>query len=181
MNTRRLLSTRWFVAALIMSLFICGCDMELKRGIQNYKGDGTIRYLEPPGVLGRSGCAIEMPRFDLSKPFHADYNLSGIPQIAGYYVIYLVVPGPRRPENVLDTVFIISISKDGKLITRLSSTVNDIAKGYWKGKNWFYFQRKGVITVDNDKERWSLAVSCENTSLTERVNAYIWISAGGFK
>ncbi len=64
---------------LLMTLVLCGCDYQLKRAIEAYQGDGVIRYLEKPGFLGRSGCDVRMPSFDLSQPFYAEYDLSGLP------------------------------------------------------------------------------------------------------
>lgn len=79
------------LTVLVFAILAAGCDRALKTQIAGYQGDGEIRYLKSPGLLGISGCDIKMPSFDLSKPFYAEYDLLGLPNAKAKYVVYLVV------------------------------------------------------------------------------------------
>ncbi len=180
-----------FMAMLVLT----GCDRQLKQAINNYSGDGAIRYLERPGLLGRSGCAVKMPPFDLSKPFHAEYDLSGLPGTRSKYVVYLVVYEAYYKE--FPAHYNLKIYKDGKMVKNLSSKMGKVTNAYGgsydkkhtpgMGDNRFYFfsyendPEGSYITVLDDASKWSLSVSSENKNLSEPLEAYILISAGGFK
>jgi len=178
-----------------MTLLLCSCDYQMKRAIENYRGDGKIRYLEKSGLLGRSGCDVKMPPFDLSKPFYAEYDLFDLPDANAQYVVYLVVYGAYYDE--FPARYNLKIYKDGEMVNNLDSeerkTTNAYGGSYDRkyrsgmSDNRFYFFSYGndpegsYITVLDDVSEWSLSVSCENKNLIEPVEAYILISAGGFK
>lgn len=183
------LKSSFLLAVTVMTL--CGCDYKLKQSVEAYQGDGEIRYLKAPNFLGISGCEVEMPHFDLSKPFYAKYNLTGLPKAKTHYVVYLIVPGEYRQE--LPALFSLEIYKKGQKVKELSSLVKKLTNSYGgaygpgRGDNRFYFhsynddQNMGGITVDEPEEEWRISVSCENSNLADPVDAYILISAGGFK
>jgi hypothetical protein len=183
------------ILLLMVALTLCGCDYKMKQSIKAYQGDGEIRYLESPGLLGRSGCDVKMPSFDLSKSFHAEYNLSGLPDAKAEYVVYLVVYGAYYDE--IPVRYNLKIFKDGREVKNLSSKVKKVTNAYGgsydrkhrsgMGDNRFYFfayendLEGSYIKVSEKDSKWSLIVSCENEHLSEPVEAYILISAGGFK
>jgi len=178
------------VLVFMVALILTGCDYQLKKAINNYSGDGEIRYLERPGLLGRSGVAIKMPPFDLSKPFHAEYDLSGLPRNRSKYIVYLVVYEAYYRE--FPARYNLKIYKDGMEVKTLSSDVMKITNTFGgtytpKGYNRFYFfsykndPEGSYITIPDKSSKWSISVSCEGKDLTNELEAYILISAGGFK
>ena len=153
----------------------------MKQEIETYRGAGKIRYLKAP-LLGVAGCAIEMPRFDLSKKLHAQYNLTSIPA-GSNYIVFLIVPEPCPLQEVLQGTFSIQIEKDGEVILESTSKIGDMKNSSEPKRNRFYFsgEKQLVFDVDNTTSQWTLIVTCSNTILKEPVQAYIEISAGGYK
>jgi hypothetical protein len=192
---KQMAQSKLLIPFFLVTFVLCGCDYQLKRAIETYRGDGEIRYLERSGLLGRSGCDVKMPCFDLSKPFYAEYDLSGLPDAKAKYVVYLVVYGMYYEE--FPALYNLKIFKDGREIKNLSSKVKKVTNSYGgsynkkhrpgMGDNRFYFfsyendLEGSYISVCEKGSKWSLSVSCENEHLSEPVDAYILISAGGFK
>lgn len=183
----RLNRLRYPVIIILSSMIACGCaDGELKKAIKAYRGDGKIQYLKAP-LLGASGCAIQMPMFDLSRPVHVQYDFTGIPTGLGRYWIFLVVPEPCPLEDVRQGVYSLSVKQNDLTIRALSSSLKDIRNNVRGGKeNRFHFyvddnQRQSGITVGDSTSTWSVAVSYTNAILKEPTEAYILITRGGRK
>ena len=153
----------------------------MKQAIKTYKGDGKIRLLKAP-LLGRAGCAIEMPHFDLSKKLYAKYDITGIPTGRNYRV-FLIMPEPCPLQEVFQGTFSIQIEKDDKVILGSKSKIGDMRNSSEPKRNRFYFsgEKQLVFDVDNTTSHWSIIVNCQNTFLKEPVEAYVEISAGGYK
>lgn len=173
---------KYFVLAflIITSFFLFGCDSELKKAIADYQGDGEIIYIEGQ-LLGSSGVALKMPSFDISKPFEVKYQLAGIPN-RNRYIIYLVVPEPCPINKVLQGSFELQIYQNNILVNKITaSALKEMTNSVGGGENRFYFYEKGQFDVAKIGENWSIKVKSINESLSISVNAYILISAGGFK
>lgn len=181
----------WCLVGIFQILLLCGCaDHALKRSIKAYRGDGEIRYLEAP-LLGISGCAIQMPKIDLSRPVCAQYDFTGIPP-GKHYVVYLVVPEPCPLTNVLQGIYSLMITRNGATFSAWESMLKNMGDerggcGYGAyDENRFYFDssdltRQYAINVSDSTSRWSMVVSYTNAVLKEPIEAYILITRGGYK
>jgi len=172
---------------LLLTLLVsAGCgDRALKSQISRYRGDGKIRYLESPGLLGASGFEIRMPSVDLSTPVDIQYNLAGMP--IGAPMVYLVIENPCPLKEVLRGNYTLDIKRDSKSIRILSSELSRITNGQWSKANHFYFSgnegkhsKSRIVNEDPDSD-WSLSVSWENPHLDKPLEAYILIRSGGRK
>lgn len=176
----------WHLVWIFQILLLCGCtDHALKRSINTYRGDGEIRYLEAP-LLGISGCAIQMPSIDLSRPVYARYDFTGIPP-GKHYIVYLVVPEPCPLDAIRQGVYELRIVRNDFEIKHLQAAVSDMTNSQGPHDNQFYFysyridQEMSSIDVCDSTSRWSMVVSYTNAVLKEPVEAYILITRGGYK
>jgi len=180
---QKVASKIWFIALaslLIANFLLFGCDSKLKKAIAEYQGNGKIIYLKGP-LLGTSGVAIKMPSFDISKSFEARYQLTGIPN-QNRYIVYLVVPEPCPINQVLKGSFELDIYKNNILMNKIAvSDLKGMTNSVGGRENRFYFYGKGQFDVNKNGEDWSLKVKSTNESLFGPVNAFLLISAGGFK
>jgi len=89
-----MMARRSQLLAILAALLICGCSLKAMftpMHLDNYRGDGTIshiHFLPNPGVL------VEFEPFPLSKPYHAQFRLDGLPRRPFPYFASLVVPYP---------------------------------------------------------------------------------------
>ncbi len=175
-----------FVGILILAgvFYLYRADFRLHTAIDNYKGDGIIKYLKAP-LLGISGVKIEMPHLDLSKGINKQYNLANIPKTRSAYIVYLVVPNPTPLEKVLHGNYSLKILKDGKLIRTVSSRLKEITNttgGDDLNKFYFFdFEKPVEIMPLSSKENWSIITSYNNNLLSDSVDSYIMVRAGGSK
>lgn len=165
---------------IISFLFLMGCNMSLKKQIENYSGDGDIHFFDAP-FLGTPGCVIKMPDFDLSNEFNAEYNLNGIPSKMNY-LIFLVVPEPCPIQKVLQGRLNCQIKKNGQIVKEANSKIKDLRNSEEPGINRFYFSGENELLIEVNKldTKWSLSVNI-NADIKTSVQAYIEISSGGFK
>lgn len=170
---------------VLMAVFfvLVGCGSRIDQEVAKYKGEGVIRKLKSPGLLGVSGCSVAMPHFDLSQPFQTRYDLSGLPQMDQCYVVYLILPGIYREE--IPVTLSLQIFRDGECIRSLSSASEKMANSfggeYGAGSNRYYFPDQGFIMCTGGTNKWSLIISCTNSQLSEVSDSFIFVSAGGFK
>ena len=168
------------------ALLLCGCTHALKRAIEDYRGDGEIRYLKAPGPLGLSGCEIQFPDLDLSREIHATYDITGIPR-GENYVVYLVVPGPYPPqEAVLQGRYRMQVIREGKIVRDYEAQLKEMTcAGLGNGENRFYFKLNDLteqgFDVDDSNAQWSIFVSYSNPELATPVRAYVVVTRGGEK
>jgi hypothetical protein len=171
-------------ASLILLLVVAGCDHKLKAAINSYSGDGQIKYLEAPGLLGTSGCSIKMPSFDLSEGINTKYSLSGIPANENY-VVYLVVKDPVHIEQVQQVFFSYQIKEGENIIAEVSAPLKKFVDGQGGGLHRFYFwysnPQAPYVSLGYTKDSAVISVSSKNQKLAGKINAYIEISFGGFK
>lgn len=178
---------KYILMTAILAVVLCGCtDREIKKAVQQYHGDGQIRYLKAP-LLGAPGFAIQMPTIDLSQPIHVQYDFTGIPSGIGKCVIYLVVPEPCPKEAILQGVYHLKVWENDIEVRNLVSSLKDITNSQSPHSNRFYFyaydldQKQSAIDIRDPKAKWTLSVSYTNAALHKPVEAYILIERGGCK
>ena len=165
----------------MLCILLVGCNTsDLKQAIEEYTGDGKIRLLEAP-PLGTPGCAIEMPHFDLSKHYTAEYVLTGLPP-GMEYTIFLIVEDRDDLETIVQGIISYTIKKNGLILRKISSKISKLRNSRENGKNRFYSDdpKSKIIVIARD-DNWSLSVESMNPMLKRTVETYIEISAGGFK
>lgn len=185
-----MLPPKFRILLLLVSAFVfCGCkkDDNLKTSIQSYKGDGQIRYLEAPGVLGVSGCEIRLPYIDLSRNQTTKYNLSGIPT-GKDYVVYLVLPDSNRLNELLDGEFSYQIKSNDIIQKDNKSHISKMVKTGKDGisNNMFYYWNPDKITdtsfdIDNNYDNYSITINYHGKPATNQILGYVLISRGGSK
>ena len=166
-------------------LALLGCDYSLKNQIEEYKGDGAIKYL--PALLGSSGTSITMPEFSLNANYKKTYNLSGIPQGRGY-VIYLVVPNENASNKIKNNSFSYIVRTKDDVLLKKSSIINKLIKtssGEGIIRKLYFFDPDDIDSTDFAVTFRGIALSIEiqysNSVLNEPINGYLLISHGGFK
>jgi len=172
---------------LVLVLLVAGRNYPLKRSVRKYQGDGDIRYLPPPGLLGVSGCEIRFPATNFSGGFVAEYDMMGIPE-GKYYTPYLVVPDAMFREEMLQGRCSFLVKKNGQKIFGSSSRIGDMTnfrKGS-DGLNRFYHfvfedQEDFRFDVKGRKSSWSLRVECETAITNEQIDVFVIVARGGKK
>ncbi|MCK5915506.1 MAG: hypothetical protein KAG92_05155 [Deltaproteobacteria bacterium] len=172
---------------LVFLIALSGCDFQMKSAIDNYKGDGQIKYLEAPGILGASGCSIKMPSFDLSKNFDKTYSLSGIPANKSY-VVYLVVKDPAGIELIKQSHFCFQIKEDNKTIRNVSASLKDFIASVSGGVTEFYYFKNRQppetdvhVPMGYTELLTTILISYQNKALVNNQDGYLEIRFGGSK
>ncbi|MCG8552437.1 MAG: hypothetical protein MI799_18700 [Desulfobacterales bacterium] len=171
------------ISVLLICLLSTGCHKNtLKQKIKNYSGDGKIRLIETP-ILGSSGCAVEMPQIDLSKPHKAEYSLKGLPD-GMEYIIFLIIKDTPLLNQIFQGNISYKILKNETVIKEYSLPMSELRNSREENHNRLYYisgDQLLTIRVNNSNSHWSLIVETINPVLTTTVKASIEISAGGFK
>jgi len=178
-----------FTKTIFTILFLqalTGCDYSLKNQIENYNGDGTIKYLSAPGFLGLSGCSITMPKFKLNAGHQNIYKLSGIPQ-GKNYIVFLVIPSEDTFEKIKNNTFSYTVKSNDEVILTNSSTIKELiktSKGNESTRSIYFLDQdnnKTDFSVNESNATLTLEVQYTNNNFNEAVKGHLLISRGGYK
>jgi hypothetical protein len=172
--------------SLVLCFILVGCNHESKSAISKYSGDGKIKHLDSPGILGIDGIEIKFKKFDLSKNFNAKYSLQGLP-VGKPYMIYLVVPDPVPLNEFKSNSFQLRVLNNGRVALDLRRPIGKMINNQQQRLNRFYCLKgyqdmQESSQVDAKTEgNYSIELNYENTKLNERVFGYLLLERGGFK
>lgn len=176
----------YFIIPLVIFLILVGCDRESKNAISKYSGDGIIKHLPSPGLLGIDGVEIKFQNFDLSQDYSAKYSLQGLPT-GTPYMIYLVVPDPAPLDEIKNNNLQVRVFNKDTVILDLSRPIEKMINNQEQGLNRFYclegYQDMKVSSqVDAKTEgSYSIEMNYENTNVSEKVFGYLLLERGGYK
>lgn len=166
---------------IFLLVFIAGCDLGLKRAINNYRGDGVAKYLEVPGIPGLSGVEIDLPPFDLSQNISLSYSLKGIPPGEDYW-LYVAVPKPYPSDLVKKVNFSFTVKNGTTVISSVSAPLEQFIDTDTPSKSRFYFLGECAdFAVPKDYAEISLNINSTSTHLNQTTLAYVAIRRGGGK
>ncbi len=169
----------------ILNGYGCGSgEIDMKKQIANYKGDGAIKYLEKPNVLGCSGVLVDFPDFDLSTDFHAQYNISGLPS-GKDYLVYFIPSVPVNADALHNGICSYSIKKEGQIIEEKSAQIAQMQREIGANGSKYYFYKRGsgpeYIDIEAQNEKLTLAVTYVNRGNLSNGRAFFRIARGAFK
>lgn len=91
-----------------------------------FRGDGTLRYLPRPGILGADGYVLQFTPFAVSNAFSTQFAFSGIPVRKDPYWIYLVPDQKAMSLNFEAAAVSFKLSDgNGRLILSATNTIGD--------------------------------------------------------
>ncbi len=122
MQSSQQLSIFLWLSVISMCLS-AGCN---KDEIAAFRGDGTLRYLPSPGMLGTDGYVLQFAPFAVSNAFSAQFTFSDIPVRKDPYWIYLVPDQKAMSLDFEGAAVSFSLSDgDGRLIIGVTNKVAD--------------------------------------------------------
>lgn len=186
---------KWaFLLMASILMVACSISNQLKEDIANYRGDGTISYLEAP-FLGGDGVEILMDRMDLSEDVNVSYDLNGIPPHEEYmdgYMMYLLIPNPARERLLPDEgTLTLTVFQDDEVLKRITSSFGEMHRtrqhrmparyhmDLYGSKNLDSF----LIPIPESKRgsHYRINVRIHAPELVERISAYIYLRIGGYR
>jgi len=175
------------LAMVCLTVLINGCgkdDTDMKKQIEKYRGDGAIKYLKKPGVLGRSGVAVDFQDLELSRDFQSKYNISGLP--AGKdYLLYFIPSESNDTKALQKGICSYKILEEGKIVEEKTAQIADMQREISPSGSKYYFYDKGTgpryISFETNAKKLEMFVTYKNLGNLKQGRAFFRISYGAFK
>ena len=184
LNTMKTLSTILLILALCS--LSAGCGNESKSAISKYTGDGLIKYLPTPGLLGIDGVAIKFSNIDLSKNSNSKYTLQNLP-LGDPYIVFFVVPDPAPLDTIMKNSLNLKFINNGNITREIDLPIGKMINNQGADLNRFY-ALEGVNGLEVSSEldvksgdNYSIQMSYKNNNFTSPSLGYLLIERGGYK